>query len=830
MINLYELNLNNYLLIIFIKLRKMMRFEKRINYLLLMKYKTNERIFNMNIIDNIIFNEKSHLVTLYKEYLIMQDDFEFLKRYYNNEESNIRIKKYTDYYNKYSLLYPNYSPLPEAVIFYKNINLKQKVIDDMQISNKIEYKYNIDEIDNLDSVIFNSKVYDSIINNSENCLSLFSYDKESINSGNRDEGINKIVGFFDKIDFNIKNQKENKKEVNQLKGKLEIDINNINNTNYNKIYRRKITQNNKIYSKNNNISHNFTKKSKNQFKNDKEEKNKLFYKTINESGSFLVNNKKRGIYKKIKLNFLNNSAKKSNHTSTSFKGLSRDNSFITTINTNKNNIKNSINFASLKDEKNNKSQILAKKTSNIPIKINMFNKKNPIKVNTKKIKSKNYNNNSNKKKENNPKINKQKLFINVNKFSNFSQTQRINSESFFNKIHNLKNKNIKNANNNSNNNSNKKEKLKTIYKLINSNKVIRMNKSNSNNSFKKNIINLTKKGNYTTHQYNYIINNYNNKSTTYNTSIQFNNNIKIINSNDNCINIIKSVYENTPFNQSNNISDFIRKTPYEKKIIENKSYNTLNKKAKKYYLYDNLLNNKNYFSSIIDNKRKNIFPKKEDDFSKKKKNSVNSISKKGTSICDTNTEGISTPFIKRNNKIFKKINLKINNYSVDQRNKTIENNKIKKYKNLKNESGKIKDNQNKNFILQNKYLNITNTSLNNLTCDKNHSFLNSKIESNRNIYEHYAKIKKDKTNKLSNNKVKKDKNFTFCMNSNNINENAIKKINKKKSVENIKYNKEKKIKKIMAETNEKINRYKLNFLKKIENKFKNPKIHKKTNI
>ncbi len=67
------------------------------------------------------------------------------------------------------------------------------------------------------------------------------------------------------------------------------------------------------------------------------------------------------------------------------------------------------------------------------------------------------------------------------------------------------------------------------------------------------------------------------------------------------------------------------------------------------------------------------------------------------------------------------------------------------------------------------------------------------------------------------------------MNSNNINENDFKKINKKKSVENIKYNKEKKMEKIVAESSEQINQYKLDFLKKIENKYKNQKKQKKTN-
>ena len=154
----------------------MKKFEKRINYLLHLKYRTNERFLNINIIDSIIFNEKSHFVTRFKEFLIEEDEYEFLKRYYNNKESEIRLKKYINYYNKYSLLFPNYSPLTEAIIIYKNINSKQKLIDDLQNNKKIQNikNNNNNENENLDSIVFNTKIYESIINNSEKSLSIFS--------------------------------------------------------------------------------------------------------------------------------------------------------------------------------------------------------------------------------------------------------------------------------------------------------------------------------------------------------------------------------------------------------------------------------------------------------------------------------------------------------------------------------------------------------------------------------------------------------------------------------------------------------------------------------
>ncbi len=76
-------------------------------------------------------------------------------------------------------------------------------------------------------------------------------------------------------------------------------------------------------------------------------------------------------------------------------------------------------------------------------------------------------------------------------------------------------------------------------------------------------------------------------------------------------------------------------------------------------------------------------------------------------------------------------------------------------------------------------------------------------------------------------KIKKDKNHTFCLNSNNINENVQKKINKKRNNDIKEFNKDRKIKKIINESNEQINQYKLELLKKFKQIQTSRKILKK---
>lgn len=84
----------------------------------------------MKIINDIIYNEPTHIVAVFKDYLIFDDLSEFLKRFYGDDESVARLPKICEFYEKYSKVFPNYVNLPESKIMYKNIERKQKVIDE----------------------------------------------------------------------------------------------------------------------------------------------------------------------------------------------------------------------------------------------------------------------------------------------------------------------------------------------------------------------------------------------------------------------------------------------------------------------------------------------------------------------------------------------------------------------------------------------------------------------------------------------------------------------------------------------------------------------------
>ena len=76
-----------------------------------------------------MYNEQRHIVSVFKEYLIFDDFSEYLKRFYTRKESYDRLPRIFEFYEHYSKVFPNYVALPESKYMFKNIERKQKLID-----------------------------------------------------------------------------------------------------------------------------------------------------------------------------------------------------------------------------------------------------------------------------------------------------------------------------------------------------------------------------------------------------------------------------------------------------------------------------------------------------------------------------------------------------------------------------------------------------------------------------------------------------------------------------------------------------------------------------
>ena len=260
--------------------------EKRANKLLHYNYKKYfYKKYDIQIIENVMCNDTCHFVAVFKDYLIADDNSEYLRRIYKKKESIQRLIKLFSYYQETSVIFPNYTPLVESKYLYNNVIRKQRVIDEQQ--NLEEYKKylinkekkknkknsplkaieNIFEQDSDEediSRVFNSKVYDEILNTSESVKRIvFGIENnkninKDLNKNNENDSIKELLNHLDKLD-NIKVKNNNINLINDVKKKLE--------------YAAKLLAQNKNINKNN-IKSLSKDKSKNKNKNHKKTDNK----------------------------------------------------------------------------------------------------------------------------------------------------------------------------------------------------------------------------------------------------------------------------------------------------------------------------------------------------------------------------------------------------------------------------------------------------------------------------------------------------------------------------------------------------------------------------
>ena len=91
---------------------------------------TTMEYYNVKVVNDIIYNEPTHVVSVFKDYLIFDDISEFLKRGYTHSETQQRLPKVYQFYDKYAKVFPNYVSLPESKYMFKNIERKQRAIDE----------------------------------------------------------------------------------------------------------------------------------------------------------------------------------------------------------------------------------------------------------------------------------------------------------------------------------------------------------------------------------------------------------------------------------------------------------------------------------------------------------------------------------------------------------------------------------------------------------------------------------------------------------------------------------------------------------------------------
>ena len=137
------------------------KLEERARNKIIKRYDNPNWFYNEKVINDILYNERTHYVEMFKEYLLYEDCNEFLKQYYGKHLLITKLKKILNFYDKYSKIFPNYTTLRESKYLYKNIKKKQKIINQINENKRNE---NLEEDSDLSyyKTIFDSKVINTI--------------------------------------------------------------------------------------------------------------------------------------------------------------------------------------------------------------------------------------------------------------------------------------------------------------------------------------------------------------------------------------------------------------------------------------------------------------------------------------------------------------------------------------------------------------------------------------------------------------------------------------------------------------------------------------------
>jgi hypothetical protein len=488
-------------------------------------------------------NANTHLVSIFKDYLLYDDMTEFFKEYYNSKEIYPRLKTIYDYYESSSYLFPNYTAINEGKYIYRNIIKKQKLIDYLEdledkkkekeekrnLKNKKKYQNQNEQSSSSFIEVFDTKIYDNIRKetwNDSKINDLFCVENKNSNDCDSFASLIKLTEMIkdkEKEKEKINDKKYVKKNIiidkdnnDKIKLNKNSECNNINNTNnknsnVNDITKKEINKiNNNIIINKDNYSKNAQTGLDNKIYvsrrvNIKQNINTKLYQKRPETNininDFINNNysTNTNIYtnKNISINFntnINTNNKSVTH------NWSNRNKIINTEPSKSNDFAKKSNGKLIQKNQVNSSNKNTYKKNNIIINIINNNKNNNYNTNNNYFS--NYTNNNANTNENNTKNNNYNNFqINNNYFPNYTNINEkihINNDNLSN-INNLNN--ISN-NNSTKNNQNIKININTNYLNNNNNKIkgqisskgltVKNTINNNNTSNNKSIINRSK--------------------------------------------------------------------------------------------------------------------------------------------------------------------------------------------------------------------------------------------------------------------------------------------------------------------------------------------------
>jgi hypothetical protein len=159
----------------------------------LFNHNSDKPFFYSKVINDIIYDEKKRIVCIFKDYLLWDENSDFLKRYYYLSESKIKLSRFTAYYVRYTVMSPIYFKLEMQKIMAKNVKRHRKYmehIEEMEEKNAQEPRKNEKDFSKL---VKSSMISDPILEDTKNNYSLSDLCLDHFNLTSDYSMLNKMV-------------------------------------------------------------------------------------------------------------------------------------------------------------------------------------------------------------------------------------------------------------------------------------------------------------------------------------------------------------------------------------------------------------------------------------------------------------------------------------------------------------------------------------------------------------------------------------------------------------------------------------------------------------
>ena len=207
------------------------------------KYNSFPLYYYKKIANQILFNIPHHLVSVFKDYLIWNGNYDYFRNFYCRSKSQELLPKLGNYYETYTLFTPIYFPLFDlSYIIRKYIKIKMKYLemtegdDDMREQIKDLEKNILDDAINIENNNINNFNENKEVlsqdsnkeNNDKKIINSTDIKTENSNSVSNYFGIDSIIKSKETINISTNYENDNNSYINNYCLLDQIKINNSN--------------------------------------------------------------------------------------------------------------------------------------------------------------------------------------------------------------------------------------------------------------------------------------------------------------------------------------------------------------------------------------------------------------------------------------------------------------------------------------------------------------------------------------------------------------------------------------------------------------------------